>query len=104
MSQIYDEIYRDRSAETGISGLDIKLLIGALLILAFCCIIIGVRIFLAAKIYHTSRAINALQTEREIILTENARLKREFEILKYRHLSGEVPDFHDDFLENSNEK
>ncbi|MDU7693314.1 MAG: hypothetical protein E7K04_03615 [Helicobacter sp.] len=75
------------------NGLDIKALIGALAILVFSSLILGVRIFLTNKIYTTSRNINVLESQYDMLSAENIRLKRELEVLKYRYLSGELPDF-----------
>ncbi|MGX3044498.1 hypothetical protein [Helicobacter sp. T3_23-1056] len=67
-------------------GLNVRYLIYAYLGLGTLLLICMPKIWLSSAIYYTSRDINKLQTQRDLLQEENKRLQNEREKLKYQYL------------------
>lgn len=75
-----------------LSGLSPKALAGALCILFFSCLLLGTKIFLTTEIYHTSRSINALQGQYDLLIEEKQRLEKELEVVRSKYLITNLDD------------
>lgn len=73
-------------------GLSLKTLLSALAILCFISILLGTKIFLTTEIYHTSRNINALQAQYDILIEEKQRLEKELEVVRSHYLITNLDD------------
>ncbi len=73
-------------------GLSQKILLAGLSIFLFSCLLLGVKIFLTTTIYHTSRNINTLQAQYDILLEEKQRLEKELEIVRSKYLITNLDD------------
>ncbi|MGX2971425.1 hypothetical protein [Helicobacter sp. T3_23-1059] len=67
-------------------GLNVRYLIYAYLGLGALLLMCMPKIWLSSAIYYTSRDINKLQTQRDLLQEENKRLQNEREKLKYQYL------------------
>ena len=73
-------------------GLSLQPLLSALAILCFISILLGTKIFLTTEIYHTSRNINALQAQYDILIEEKQRLEKELEVVRSHYLITNLDD------------
>lgn len=69
-----------------IQGLSFYHLILALSILLFTSILIGTKVFLTTEIYRSSRSINNLLAQYQVLLEEKKRLENELEVVRSKYL------------------
>ncbi|WP_104697305.1 MULTISPECIES: hypothetical protein [unclassified Helicobacter] len=88
--RVQDNLYEP--LQIYLSGLSPKSLAGALCILFFSCLLLGTKIFLTSEIYHTSRNINALQAQYDLLVEEKQRLEKELEVVRSKYLITNLDD------------
>ncbi|RDU73543.1 hypothetical protein CQA57_05020 [Helicobacter anseris] len=86
------ESIHQETLEIHLNGLSLKSLVCALCILCFSCILLGTKIFLTSEIYRSSRNINVLQAQYDILLEEKQRLEKELEVVRSRYLITNLDD------------
>lgn len=67
-------------------GLNVRYLIYAYIGLSLFLLVCMPKVWLSSTIYYTSRDINKLQTQRDLLQEENKRLQNEREKLRYQYL------------------
>lgn len=67
-------------------GLNVRYLIYAYIGLSLFLLVCMPKVWLSSAIYYTSRDINKLQTQRDLLQEENKRLQNEREKLRYQYL------------------
>ena len=78
-----DEIF---ALEQEDEGLNVRYLIYAYIGLSLFLLVCMPKVWLSSTIYYTSRDINKLQTQRDLLQEENKRLQNEREKLRYQYL------------------
>lgn len=82
-TQERDELFALEQVE---EGLNVRYLIYAYLGLFLFLLVCMPKVWLSSAIYYTSRDINKLQTQRDLLKEENKRLQSEREKLRYQYL------------------